>query len=766
MHRMPACFRLSPSLFTLVFFTTISLLSPDLLWAQDAEQSTTLQGFVRAADDGHALQGANVVLRTMDGSIRAASVTNEQGLYQISTDLSSGRYRLQISFIGYQPYRDTLRLTSGEKRVVSVSLPTSRRTLEGITVEGRQPVEDAEAGLREIRPADIEPIPTPGPGSDLASYLRSLPSVTTTGDRGGRLYVRGGTPSQNLVLVDGIPIYKPFHILGFYSAFPGDMVSSANFYAGGFGAEYMERISSVLDVNLRTGNTEEYEGSVGGGPFLVSARAEGPLWRGSSSFLLRARHSLIENTGSTFLTDETPYKFYDVTAKIHTQSESNQCSFVGLRTYDRGRIDPDRDASFRWTNTGVGGQCLIFGERTAQILDISFGTTRFSNAVRSSDGTEREGGTWRLYANFDLTQPAFWGNTLRWTAKVRADQYNYDLREPTLGITTEDQFLITGTTHLEAELEWSDSFTMTPSIGAQFPIYYASPSVEPRLRLSYRPNGSTRTKLTAAGGLYHQFVAGVTDERDAGSSFQVLLPTPFEDRPSQAIHALLGWDQQFGKTFRTSLEGWYKDLQNIPVPRWTPIVRFNTNLARANGTAFGVDLSLQYNQGPVQLGVTYGYGQVTYRAAEDRLGAWANESIVEYSPPYDLRHKLGITATIDADWGAASARWQYGSGLPFTSVYGFDTLLEIRGRRDTPFTNIGTPRTLFQRAYDSRLPPYHRLDVSFERSIALSSSVSLLVEAGAINAYDRANVFYVDIFTLDQVNQLSLIPYLSFEVSF
>jgi len=749
-----------------VLSTALLLFSTISVQAQDSGEDVAVQGFVRASSNGQALQGANAVLRDMGGSIRAAAATDDQGIYQISAKLGAGRYRLQISFVGYQTYRDTLRLEPGERRIVSVSLTATPRELEGVTVEGRQSVEDAEAGLREIRPADIATVPTPGPGSDLASYLRSLPGVTTTGDRGGRLYVRGGRPSQNLVLVDGIPIYKPFHVLGFYSAFPGDIVSSADFYAGGFGAEYTERISSVLDVNLRTGNTEEYEGSIGGGPFLGSLRAEGPLLRGSTSFLVRARHSLIERTGSSFLTDETPYKFYDVAAKIHTQSSSNQCSFVGLRTYDRGRIDPASDASIRWTNTGVGGQCLLFGERTSQILGVNFGTTRFNNAVTSSDGTEREAGTWRLYANFDLQQPVFWGNTLRWTAKVRADQYNFELDEPTLGITADDQFLITGATHVGAELEWGNTFTVNPSIGAQFPISYAPPSVEPRLRLSYRPNGSDRTKFTAAGGLYHQFTAGVTDERDAGSSFQILLPTPFKDRPSQAIHALLGWDQQLWEPVRLSVEGWFKDLQDIPVPRWTPIVRFNTNLAPANGTAFGADVSLQYNRGPVRLTANYGYGQLTYRAAEENLGAWVNEPIVEYSPPYDLRHKLGLSATLDTEWGTANARWQYSSGLPFTSVYGFDTLLEIRGLRDTPLQDIGTPRTLYQRAYDSRLPPYHRLDVSFERTITLSATANLVLEAGAINAYDRTNVFYVDIFTLDQVNQLSLLPYLSFEVNF
>lgn len=726
--------------------------------AQEAEEGAVVQGFVRADSDGQALQGANVVLRDTTGSLQAAAAVGADGFYQIA-QIDPGRYSFQVSFVGYEAYRDTIQLNPGERRTITVSLPSAPRQLEDVIVEGRQPVEEAEAGLRQIRTADIQKIPTPGPGSDLSSYLRGLPSVTTTGDRGGRLYVRGGTPPQNLVLVDGIPIYKPFHIIGFYSAFPGDLVSSTDFYAGGFGAEYLGRISSVLDVQLRPGNTGGYEGAVGVGPFLTSFQFEGPLQQGTSSILVHARHSVIERTGPTVLNQDAPYKFYDVTAKIHTQAESSQCSFVGLRTYDRGRIDPNRKSSFRWNNNALGGQCLIFGETSAQVLDVSFGTTRFGNAVVSPDGTERTASTWRIYTNFDLTQPALWGNTLRWSVKARADKYEFGLEEPFLGIETENQFLLATSTHLGAELTWNDRVTVNPSVGVQFPISLGGTSVEPRLHLSYRPGASNRMKLTAASGIYRQYTVGITDERDAGSTFQALVPTPFQDRPLQAVHALLGWDQRLWSDLNVSVEGWYKQLEDLPVPKWSTIVRFNTDLTRADGTAYGADLSLRYNRGPLQLGLSYGYGQVTYEAA-----VWTSGPEVEFPPPHDLRHKFSFTASLQTDWLTASARWQYNSGLPFTSVYGYDTMLEIRGLRSTPSEDVGTPRALFNRAYGSRLPSYHRLDLSLKRSVDLGSSVSLSGELGAINAYDRANVFYIDIFTLDRVDQLPVIPYLSLKV--
>ncbi len=730
-----------------------------------AQDPAAVRGFVRSADGGQSLQGANVILRDTTGNVQSAVATNADGLYQIS-EIPPGRYRLSISFVGYTPHRDTLQLAPGEQRTVSISLSASAQQLDDVTIEGRRPVKESEAGLRQIRSADIESIPSAGPGSDLSTYLRGLPGVTTTGDRGGRLYVRGGTPSQNKVLVEGMPLHKPFHIIGLYSAFPGDLVSTADFYGGGFGAEYMGRLSSVLDVQLRPGNVNEFKGSVGAGPFLALARFEGPISRGGSSFLVNVRHSLIEHSGPTLLNQQTPYKFYDLTAKYHSQGESSQCSLVGMRTYDRGRLDPNRTASFRWNNTAFGGECLLFGDTSAQVLDASFGTSHFGNAVRSVDGTTRDASAWRFYTNLDLTQPLPNGNSLQWGFHLRADQYRLSLDEPFLGITSEDYFRITTSPYIEASLTWNDRVTLTPSLGTQFQFSRGLPMLEPRLRLSYRPRGSERMKLTAAGGLYRQLVTGVSDERDAGSTFQALLPSPFTDHPPQAAHALLGWNQQIQSSLRVSVEGWYKKLWDLAVPRWTPIVRFNTTLSRADGQAFGADLSIQYEPDPLRLDLTYGYGQTTYQASEDDLGGWTGDPLIEYSPPYDLRHKIGVSASLDLSWVTASARWQYNSGLPFTQVYGYDSMLEVRGLREHPFGSVGTPRALFDRPYQARLPAYHRLDASLKRTFTLSPLLGMTVEMGAINAYDRRNVFYVDIFTQDRVDQLPVIPYLSLQINF
>ncbi|PQJ33593.1 TonB-dependent receptor [Salinibacter sp. 10B] len=734
------------------------------VWGQQGGQDVVVQGFVRDVADGQSLQGANVAIRSPSGVVEEAATTNGRGFYQMS-GIAPGQYQLTISFVGYRAYQDTLQLSAGSRQTISIALKQQPRRLDEVTIRGRAGVEESEAGLQEIRRAEIERVPTPGPGGDLASYLRRLPGVTAIGDRGGRLFVRGGRPSQNLVLVDGIPVYKPFHIIGFYSAFPSELVSSADFYAGGFGAEHMGRISSVLDVQFRSGNTKEYEGSIGIGPFLATAHAEGPLETGAKSFLVHARHSVVEYAGPSLTGEETPYRFYDVVAKVQTQGGSSQCSFMGLRTYDRGRIDPDQKASIRWDNTSVGGDCLLFSGQSAQTLDVSFGTSHFNNTVRSSDGTVRTAGTWKVHGRWQLAQPLLDG-TLQWGGAVHADKYALKLNEPFLGLATaqKDRFLMSASTHVGGSWTWNDRLTLQPSVGTQALFAWDGLSIDPRLRFSYRPGGSNTMKITAAAGLYHQFAAGITDERDAGSSFQVWLPSPFENTPLEAQHALLGWKHQLLSALRFSVEGWYKQFRDLPVPRWTPIVRFNTELTRAEGTAYGADVSLVYDADPLRINAQYGYGTVTYRSGRERLGAWGGQDLVEYTPPHDIRHKVGLTTSFRTGWVQANLRWQYSTGGPYTQVYGYDTLLEIRGLRESPEEVVGIPRTFYDRPYDARLPAYHRLDVSLRKTFDVSSEVGVTAEAGAINVYNRANVFYVDIFTLNRVDQLPLLPYVSVKI--
>jgi len=724
------------------------------VWAQEEGGEAALRGFVTNQSDGAPLPQATVVLRDSTGVVEA-TVTDGDGFYQI-VDVSPAQYRLEVSYVGFEAHRDTLRLRAGSK-TVSVALRPTKQTLEEVTVEARREVEDAQAGLETVKAADIEALPSPGPGADLGTYLRSLPSVAATGDRGGRFFVRGGTSTQNLILVDGTPIKKPFHIVGFYSAFPSDLVSNADFYAGGFDARYLGRVSSVLDVTLRPGNLKQYESRVEMGPLITGVQVEGPVIQGKRSLLVNFRHSLVEWSGPELLGQATPYRFYDLMTRYYTQGKTSQCSFTGVRTYDRGRVDPSRPSSFQWSNTSVGGECLTFGGDSSQQVYVSFGTTHYTNAVDTPDDDIRSSSTWDTHVTLDLADPNSWGK-LEGGFWVRSLQFSHDLGGTFLGFRAEETFEIKAGGYLGAKWRPGSSLTISPSVGAQVPFAWGTTTIEPRLRVAWQPGGTEQTKITAAGGVYQQLVDGISDERDAGSTFRAWLPTP-GGQALRSTHAILGLDHQLASNLRFSLEGYHKRLRNIPVSKWTTLAVFNTDLALVDGRAYGGHVQLKYRTDALDLRASYGLGWVEYRAPRDVLNAWVESSTVQYPPPHDQRHKVTLVASADLGFVTASARWQYNSGRPFTRGYGTDNFLEIRGLRGLPRSERGNNRLLYEQQYNARLPAYHRLDLSLEREVRLSPLLDLTVEGGAINAYDRQNLFYLDLLTRERVDQLPVIPY-------
>ena len=267
------------------------------LWGMPAlgQRQVTLRGFITDRADGQPLPGANVAVQNLDAAqqpIRGA-VSDKDGFYQVN-QLVPGRYSVRISFVGYTAYTDTLTLGLDTFVTLSVELAPAEETLDEVVVQAEGGATKVEAGLQTVRPKDLERIPTPDASGDLATYLQSLPGVVSLGDRGGQLFIRGGTPSQNLVLLDGLLIYQPFHIIGFFSAFPQDFVSYVDVYAGGYSARYNGRISSVIDVSTREGNKQFFEGAGSVSPFLSSVRVEGPLRKGTLSMLASMRRSVVE----------------------------------------------------------------------------------------------------------------------------------------------------------------------------------------------------------------------------------------------------------------------------------------------------------------------------------------------------------------------------------------------------------------------------------------------------------------------------------------
>lgn len=697
----------------------------------------------------------------MDGDIAEAGVTNVDGYYELS-DISPGRYRFQASFVGFETHQDTLRLSAGSRKY-NVELTPKKQTLEEVEVEAKGGATRRSAGLQTVGGADLDRVPTPGPSGDLAAYLQTLPGVVSVGDRGGQLYVRGGTPTQNLVLVDNLPITKPFHISGLYSAFPQDIVKKADIHAGGFTAEYMGAISSVIDVTLREGNMKEFVGSASISPFITSARVEGPIDPGRESFLGVVRYSLIDETADPLFGRSVPLQFYDLTGRYSLQYESASCSLTGMRTHDRGQINANRNTVLTWSNTTVGGRCLLFGEQLDHALKVSAGYSSFQNSAGTRDAPERSAGLQKGHFNVEREQDLLRG-TLTFGGRWDFTKYEFELGEKFTALETQTQFATAIQGYATMAWDLSDYLTLTPSFGVQFTETSFVPTYEPRLRISFRPDGTDQQELNLAVGKYNQISEGITDERDAGTVFTVWSPSSRDEGIPQALHGILGYRQQIGSLLETSIEGYVKDLSNIPVPQWTPVARFNTRTSLASGLAYGADVRVTLETNDLYFFLGYGWSKVTYEASQEDLGAWIGGDVVTYSPSHDRRHQINAVASYEVGGFTGNLSWEFGSGRPYTKVYGFDLALEVATLEEHPTSDPGTALTLYDEPYGARLPVYHRLDASISRTFDLSSRLSLETKLGAINVYDRKNIFYYDINTLDRVNQTPFLPYISLRV--
>ena len=727
-----------------------------LFCAPGLAQQITIRGFITDRNSNTALVGANITLLDSTATLRGA-VSSADGYY-IITQIPPGRYVLRASYIGYATQTDTLQLGQEPLTTYHISLEPGQM-LDEIIIQQQGGAAELQGGLQRIRPYDLERIPTPGPGGDLATYLQTLPGFVALGDRGGQLYIRGGTPYQNLVLLDGTLIYQPFHIIGFFSAFPQNLVSNVDVFAGGFGARYTGRLSSVIDVTTRAGNSKKFSGSAAIGPFISSIQLEGPIRKDALSFLASMRSSLIEET-APFLTNQSiPLTFNDIFFKVQQSGRiNNRCSLTGIHTYDRGQIgdEVERPEVFRWTNYVLAGQCSGFSPGSSVFIETNSGFSYVSNSVGNTMSPERSANAWLFNADVHWTYPTG-KHEIQGGFNLQVEGSGYELDEQFNGIRDAQEYQVGTGAYMSLGLSPSKNLDIQPGLALTYPLSY-TPSLEPRIRMNWHPESRLQHHISLAAGIYRQTFEGISDERDVGSLFTAWLPTPIDNKRSQALHTILGWQGKTGP-FTLSAEGYYKRLRNVPVPEWSVIARFTTSLVPANGEVFGLDARIEMDRPPFYAYLGYGLSSTEYTTAQDNFGLWFDTPIQSYRPPHDRRHQLNALFSYDATAFEASIRWTYGSGLPYTQSLGTDSFIRLINLPDIRDI-YGNPRFLFDRPYQGRLPSYHRLDASLTYTFALQS-VIIKLQGGTINAYDRRNLFYFDLFTFQQVNQLAFFPYLS-----
>ncbi len=707
-----------------------------LLLAASAQAQADLFGVVADAETAGPIVGATVALVDAAGAARGQA-TGTEGQF-VFRGLRPGRYLVRVSAVGYAASADTLVLADGERRDLAVALAPATAALGGVEVEAAPAQALREAGLTRLRPADLAALPTGDPGGDLAAGLLVAPGLSTVGDRGGQLSVRGGTPTQNLVLIDGIPLFQPFHLLGGYSALPAGVVRSADVYTGGWPARFGGRIASVVDVTGRTGHKRRVGGAVTASPVLVGAELEVPVVPGDVSLLASARQSVVERSGEVLGVD-LPYRFSDAFAKAHARLDATSTlQATALLSADDGDVGINGNRITTRTEA-AGGRFFSISSAFAAAIDISAYASRFTTTFEPVGSPRREAEAQTYGGRFGYVY--YLGpHTIRTGIQTSSYLFRYAFRPGAEARQNTSE----GSVFVDADLALGGGVRVEPGLRVQtFPAQARTTSVEPRALVSWAVG---RHVVRAAAGVYRQEIVGLQDQRDVGDVFTAWTTTQAGLPVPTAVHVLAGWEGVVGP-LRLGVEGYAKALSG-------QTILLDGRLLSTNGDARGVELTAAVRLPGVRLDARYGAQSLAYRDAERT-----------YRPPFHRPHRLAVDGRVERGPFALAVAVQLTSGRPYTQVVGAFLDLDEDLRRGVPIeTALGEPTVLLApEPYGARTPPYARLDVSAEWALRIPGARAV-VQAAVLNATDRANVFYYDALRAERVDQLPLLPTLGLRV--
>ncbi len=745
-------------------FFSILFLSA-LISVQAFSQGGIIRGVVYDKEDGEPVIFTNVILQ---GTTIGAQ-TDEQGVYNI-TSVPPGSYTIFCTQLGYDSSSISITIKNNQIINQKIFLNKTGIELENINVTATREEKKTETtvSMTKITTKDIERIPSVGGSADLAQYLQVLPGVIFTGDQGGELYIRGGSPIQNKVLLDGMTIYNPFHSIGLFSIFETDVIRSVNVFTGGFSGEYGDRLSAVLDITTRDGNKKHAAGKIAASPFLSKLILEGPIKKqsntGSSiSYLFTSKISYLDKTSPTLYsyidTAGLPYNFQDFYGKVSLNSASgSKVSFFGFDYNDH--VNYQQLSDFDWNEYGFGANFNLVPGGSKVLIGGTLSYSNYSLVLTESDGKPRESSVGGFDLNTDFTYFIRHGEV----------KYGFDIG----GFRTHLKFFNSLGLIIESDdntTEFSgfvvfkyiinEKVILEPSLRLQ---YYASlPVFSPEPRISLKYNLSDHVRLKAATGLYSQNFISTKSDQDVVNLFTGYLTAPSgtldningEPAPNnlqRAVQGVVGAEVDVNKNLELTLEPYYKVFTQLINLNREKLFPEDPDYQIETGKAYGIDFLAKYTYKRYYLWFAYSLGYVRRDNGEQ-----------VYPPHYDRRHNLNVVAAYnwgkDASW-EFDLRWNFGSGFPFTLTQGFYEQINFLNGINTPYTTQnGNLGILYDDSLNTgRLPYYHRLDLALKKTIHVSENSDLEINLSVINIYNRDNIFYFDRVRYERVNQLPILP--------
>jgi hypothetical protein len=759
-----------------------------------------IKGFVYDKSNGEAVPFTNVYLK---GTFLGAN-TDINGFFTI-TRIPPGTYKLLITSFDYDTLSDNITVKAGDllnKKYYVIKGGVQLEEVE-ITTTAADKIEKTNVGIQKIDPIVINKLPSVGE-PDLAQYLQVVPGVVFTGDQGGQLYIRGGLPVQNKVLLDGLIVYNPFHSIGLFSVFDSEIMKNADVYSAGFGAQYGGRTSSIMDVTTKDGNKKRHAGRASVSTFGAKLTLEGPAKKLdeekglSASYLFSAKHSYLPQTSKllySYANDrgELPFYFTDVYGKFSINSAGgSKFSVFGFNFTDK--VNFSDIAQFDWQNIGIGSNFVLVPQASNLLIEGVFAYSNykinFKNPTNESDS--KSSSVNGLNTGFNFTK--FIGHQeLRFGFEGVITNSAYNINNPYLSeINFTRSTTDIGTFTKFKMMDKRKRIVFEPGIRLQ---YYATLNyLSPEPRASLKINFTRKIRFKAAAGIYSQTLFSANSDRDVVNLFYGFINGPdkssfsatYLDKDGQSHdvnssvqksnHVVAGFEFDILKYFDLNVEVYQKFFNQIVNVNREKVFDDNTpNLSRPDiqkkefiieqGRCQGFDAALKFEKKRF-------YFWAVYSLAYNKrwFGNTSTNEILEYAPNFDRRHNVNLVTSYTLgktkNW-EINGRFNYGSGFPFTPTQGFINQLNPQGNINYNFnTANGYLNYVPGVINSSRLPDFARLDIGVKYRYHINPKTTLETNFGATNIFDRRNIFYVDRFTFNRIDQLPFLPNLNVSLQF
>ena len=745
------------------------LLSALLFSATIFAQTGNIRGFVYEKESGEPVIFCSVFL---EGTTVGAA-TDINGMYNISK-VNAGEYTLVATYIGYDTTEVNITLKSGQ--ILSKNLEIGESSVKlnevKISAERAEMKTEVKAASIKITKQDMEMIPTIGGEPDLAQYMQVIPGVVFTGDQGGQLYIRGGSPIQNKVLMDGMIIYSPFHSIGLFSVFDTDIIKNTDVYTGGFSAEYGGRVSSIMDIKTIDGNKKELGGKLSANTFGSKLFVEGPLNnKGNTSFIFSGKTSYLDKSSELFYKYPTlyfdekglPYSYTDLYGKVSAKGKNgSKLNVFGFNFADK--VNYEGISELNWNSKGIGSEFILIPGGSPVLIEGNFAWSSYNTILKEfeSNGTIRERlseiNGYNMGMNFTYFQP-------KGKVKYGFDVHGFQTDYTTYNSVNSKVGIPVNTSDFSAYLNYqfiSTRWIVEPGVRLQ---YYGNigASPEPRLGMKYIASDRMRFKLSA--GQYSQNLQSTISDRDVVNLFTGIISTDvdldgdYDQKLQKAQHLITGIEYDISNKIDFQLEGYVKDFYQL--------ININRNMTSnddpqfivESGIAKGVDALVKYKGKKLYIWAVYSLGLIT-----------RNDREREYNPHFDRRHNVNFVTSYKFgknDSWKADIRWNLGSGFPFTQTQGFYENLTFTDGINTDYTTAnGDLGIEYAELNEGRLPYYHRLDASVSKSIKVNKKVNIDMTASVTNAYNRENIFYFNRVKYERVNQLPIMPSFGASITF